>query len=155
VCGGDWQGWFTLETALRSEPVSEVRVVNHRHPGSAFGNRQEPSSLGGSNPSIYPITAIPDTRRKRLGWIQNIGKPGAWRKKHCILAAALICSVDPMLGPRPEGMRFLIFFLSVSQRTQIVCHWSFPQLRSTEDGVAISAGHIEFQKGALSASTLE
>ena len=36
------------------EPVSKVPVVNRRQPGTAFGNRQEPFSLGGSNRSFCP-----------------------------------------------------------------------------------------------------
>ena len=35
-------------------PVSKVPVVNRRQPGTAFGNRQEPFSLGGSNRSFCP-----------------------------------------------------------------------------------------------------
>jgi len=35
-----------------SEPVSKVPVVHHRQPGTAFANRKEPFSLGGSNRSI-------------------------------------------------------------------------------------------------------
>ena len=32
-----------------SEPVSKVPVVHHRQPGTAFANRKEPFSLGGSD----------------------------------------------------------------------------------------------------------
>jgi hypothetical protein len=36
------------------EPFSKIPIVNHRQPGTAFGNRQEPFSLGVSNRSIRP-----------------------------------------------------------------------------------------------------
>src|SRR5260370_42662364 len=53
-------------------------------------------------------------------------------------------------------MSFLFLLRIVSQRTQILFYWSFPQLRSTENCVTISTtGHIEFQEGAFSASALE
>jgi hypothetical protein len=51
------------------EPVSKVPVVNHRQPGTAFGNRQEPFSLGGSNRSICPEAVILGASRKwRRQW---------------------------------------------------------------------------------------
>jgi hypothetical protein len=68
-----------------------------------------------------------------------------------LLAAAMFMN----LRAATRGVSFLFFLRSVSQSTQILCYWSFPQLRSTEHGVTIPTGHIEFQEGALSASALE
>ena len=67
------------------------------------------------------------------------------------LSTGLIRSVDHARGYHVRGE----LPRTGSQRTQIFCYWSFPQLRSTEDRVAIPTGHIEFQEGALSAGTLK
>ena len=99
------------------------------------------SNLGANN---WPLTAL--FRRKH---ILKRDAPGA--ETALCPAAELIRSVNPCLDPTRGD--FLL--CSVSQRTQILCYWAFPQLRSTEHGVAIPTGHIEFQEGSLSASALE
>jgi double-stranded uracil-DNA glycosylase len=58
------------------ESVSKVPVVNRRQPGTAFGNRQEPFSFGGSNRSICPHGGPP--ARQGIGsvrWRATFSKP--------------------------------------------------------------------------------
>jgi hypothetical protein len=75
------------------EPVSKVPVVNHRQPGTAFGNRQEPFSLGGSNRSICPIAGIADSQSPGLSGVKSchsfsrhsfakVCRSGQWAARH-------------------------------------------------------------------------
>jgi TDG/mug DNA glycosylase family protein len=64
------------QTRTPLESVSKVAVVNRRQPGTAFGNRQEPFSFGGSNRAICPHGGPP--ARQGIGsvrWRATFSKP--------------------------------------------------------------------------------
>ena len=67
-------------------------------------------------------------------------------------------------GHLPHGRRVVrgtalvatpILLRTLRQRTQMLCYWRFPQLKSAEYQVTIAARHIEFQERALPARLLE
>jgi hypothetical protein len=61
----EWYDFLLYGQVTGLEPVSKVPVVNHRQPGTAFGNRQEPFSLGGSNRSFCPTADLRTSPNKR------------------------------------------------------------------------------------------